>query len=120
MADRGDPLVDVEIIGEDFFLTRRRALWNFDRLHRMRERMRDLSRPVDRALEAEHPVDDVDVGEEVRDRPRVRFALDAIEEKHRTAIEMFLQAGDLEVGIDFDTGRQHITLSIEELERLAQ
>ena len=86
----------------------------------MRQRVCDLLYAVGRAFEREHLVDDIDVGEEICDGAGVRLAFHMIEEEDRPAVEMLLQAGDLEIGVDLDVGGQHIALRLQELQRLAQ
>ena len=117
VTNRRDVLVDVEIVGDDLFLTRRVALRDFHRLERPVHRIRNGSGAVHRAREPEHLVDDVDVGEEIRDHAGVRLALDMVEHQHRPAVEMLLEAGDFQVRIHGLVGDQQIPLRLEPRER---
>ena len=120
MADGGDVLVHVEVVGDDLLLAGRLARWHLDRLQGAVHGLGDLADAVHRSLEAEHLVDDVQVREEIGDRPRVRLALDAVEQEDRSAVEVLLQPRDLQVGVDLHVGLEHVALGLEELERTAE
>src|SRR6266508_3108194 len=120
VTDRSDVLVDVEIVCNDLFLTRRGALRHLDRRHRARQRICDLADAIDGSIEAEHLVEDTAVGKEIRNCASVRLAFHTIEEEHRTAVEVLLESGDLEIGIDLDVSGQNVALRLEKLQSLAQ
>ena len=50
----------------------------------------------------------------------VGLALDLVEQHRAAAIEMLLQSGDLEVGIDRLVGLDQVALRLEHLQRVAQ
>ena len=120
VPDRHHVLVHVLRILDDVFLARRLALRNLDRLERMRERIGELARALDVVLPAEHLVDDVDVAEQVGEHAVVRLALDVVEQHRAAAVEMLLQAGDFEVGVDRLVGLDQVALGLEPFQRAAQ
>ena len=48
------------------------------------------------------------------------FALHVVEQENRPAIEVLLQAGDLQIGIDFLVGDQHIPLTLQPRQHVRQ
>ena len=120
VADGGDVFVDVEIVGDHLLLARRPVLGHLPRLDRVIDGMGQLVGAIEGVLEAEHLVDDVGVGEQVGDGAGVGFAFDVVEHHHRTPVQMLLQAGDLEIGIDLLVGLDHVAFAFQPLQRGAQ
>lgn len=77
------------------------------------ERVRELPSPVAIVRPAELLVDDADVAEEVGDYSVGRLSLDADEENRATAVQMFLQSRDLEIGIDLLVCLDEIAFSLQ-------
>jgi hypothetical protein len=69
---------------------------------------------------AKHLVDDVDVAEEIRYHPAVRLTLDLVEQDGAAAVQVLLQTGDLEIGIDLFVGFDEVTLGLEPLQCASQ
>ena len=82
--------------------------------------MRELLHPVGIVLPAEHLVDDRHVAEQIGDDAMVRLAFDVVEQDRAAAIHVLLQAGDLQIGIDFLVGLDQFALGAQPLQRAAQ
>jgi hypothetical protein len=52
-------------------------------------------------LPAEHFIDDVHIAEQVVDLAMLRFALYIVEKNRTAAVQLFLNAGDFQIGINF-------------------
>ena len=120
VADRHDVLVDLEVVGDDLLLAGRVVLRDLHRGQGMGERVSQFAGPRHRRLPAEHPVDDIHVGEQVRDRPRGGVPFDVFEQDRTAAVQLLLHAGHLEVRIDRRVGFQEQILLLEPLQRAAQ
>jgi hypothetical protein len=120
VADCRNPFIDVQVVGDDMFLTRCFVLCDFDRLQWVIERSRDLSGPVDRTVKSEHAVDNIDVGEQIGDGASVGFPLDVFEQDRRPAIQVFLKSRDFEIGIDLLLCLYQISIGTKPVDRRAQ
>jgi hypothetical protein len=92
-------------------------------LHRGNRIAQRLHRPVlDPAwvLDVEELGDAFGAGEDVVADPRVRVALDPVEEEGSAAVEVLLDRGDLEVRIDLHIGADQLADGLEVLEGRAQ
>ena len=62
----------------------------------------------------------VDVAEQVGDDAMVGLVLDVLEQDRAPAVHVFLQPGDLEVGVDLLVRLDQVALRLEPRERAAQ
>ena len=76
--------------------------------------------PLGVALPPEHLVDHLDVAEQVGEHAVIGLALDLVENDRATAVEVLLQAGHLEIGIDLLVGLDQVALLAQPFERAAQ
>jgi hypothetical protein len=120
VPDRHHVLVHVVGLLDHVLLARRVALRDLHRLERVRERIGQLAGALDVVLPAEHLVDDVHVAEQVGDDAMIGLALDVVEQGRTAAVEMLLQPGDLEVGIDRLVALDQIALCPEPFQRVAE
>ncbi len=120
VADRHHPFVDVVRLVDDEFLARRLALRDLHRRNRMRQRVRQLLHPLGIVLPAEHAVDDRHVAEQIGDDAMIGLALDVVEQHRTAAVHVLLQAGDLEVRIDFLVGLDQFAGGAQPFQRRAQ
>ena len=120
VTDRHEPLVDVVRPLDHEFLTRRFALRNLHRLERMRQRIGEPLDALGIVLPAEHAIDDRHVAEQIGDDPMVRLAFDIVEQDRAAAVHMFLQTGDLQIGIDLLIGLDQLARRAQPFERRAQ
>jgi len=86
----------------------------------MAQCMGQFARPLPIVGPTKHLVDDVDVGKKVGDHAVVGLALHVVEQDGTTAIEMLLDAGNLQVGINRPVRLDEIALGLEPLEGAAQ
>ncbi len=110
VPDRHHVFVDVLGVHDDVLLNRGFALVDDFRLERMRQRVGELAHALGIVLPAEHLVDHLDIAEQVGDDAMMGLALDGVEQCRAAAVEMLLQAGNLEVGIDLPGGLDQIAL----------
>ena len=120
VPDRHHVLVDVLRILDHHLLARRHALHDLLRLERVGQRVRELAGAVGVVGPAEHLVDDVHVAEQVGEQAVVWLALDLVEQHRAGAIEMLLQTGQLEVGIDRLVGLDQVALGLQLFQHVAQ
>ena len=120
VPDRHHVVVDLFRVLDHDLLAGRDALHHLLRLDRMRQRVGELARAVGVVLPAEHLVDDVHVAEQVGDEAVVRLALHLVEQHRAGAIEVLLQAGHLEVGIDRLVALDQVAFGPEPVQRVAQ
>ena len=120
VPDRHHVFVDVLRVLDHHLLARRHALHDLDRLERIGERVRELPGAVGIVGPAEHLVDDVHVAEQIGEQAVVGLALHLVEQHRAGAIEMLLQAGELEVGIDRLVAFDQVALGLELLQHVAQ
>ena len=86
----------------------------------MRQRVCELARAFDVIGPSEHLVDDVHVAKQIGDDAMVGLALDVVEQHRAAAIEMLLQSGDLEIGVDRLVGLDQIAACLEPFECVAK
>ena len=120
VPDRHHVFVDVLRVLDHHLLARRHALHDLDRLERIGQRVRELAGAIGVVGPAEHLVDDVHVAEQIGEQAVVGLALHLVEQHRAGAIEMLLQAGDLEVGIDRLVGLDQVAFGLQPLQRVAQ
>ena len=117
VADGHDVLVDVEIVGDDLLLASGLGPWDFDRRERVGQGVGQLAGAIGRAIPAEHPIQYVVIGEQVRDRPNGGIARDVVEQDREAAVERLLDAGQLEITADRDVGLQQQALRSQPVNR---
>ena len=120
VPDRHHVPVDLEVVGDDLLLAGRLTRRHLHGGNRMGERVGQPARSVRRAVPAKHPVEDVHVGEQVGDGPRVGIALHVLEQQRVAPVQLLLHAGHLEIGVHRHRRFQQQTLLPQPLERSAQ
>ncbi len=88
--------------------------------NRMGDRIGEFSRAVGVIFPTEHLVDDVHVAEEIGDAAMLRLALDVVEKDRATAVQLFLDAGDFQIGVDLFLGDDDVAFFFHPLDRTAQ
>src|SRR2546430_15313079 len=81
-----------------------------------RSRLDDLVLELLRVVDVEQAGDARGAREDVVADPRVRIALDLVEEQGGAAVEVLLDRRDLEMGIDLDVGGDQLADCVEILE----
>ena len=119
VADRHDVVVGFGRFLVNLFLHRRVFLIDDDRRNRMRDRVGQFSGPIGVIFPAEHLVDDVHVAEQVGDAAMLGLALDVVEKDRAAAVQLFLDAGDFQIGVDFFVGDDDVPFFLHPLDRAA-
>jgi len=114
------PLPDVEIVGDHFFLAGGLRLRNFHGWDRMSQRVGEFARAVFRAVPAKQAIRDVHIGKEIGDHPGVGIALDVVKKNGQASVEVFLHAGNFEVGVNLHVCLEQIAFSPQPVQRASQ
>ena len=119
MTDRHDEVVCFRRFLINFFLHRRIFLIDDDGRDRMGDGVGEFSGAIGVIFPAEHLVDDVHVAEQIGDTAMLRFAFDVIKKDRAAAVELFLNAGEFQVGVDLFVGDNDVPFFFHPLDRTA-
>ena len=120
MAHRHHIIVHILRVLDHHFLTRRVLLGDDHRRQGMGQRLGQLHRAFAVVRPAEHLVHHIDIAEQIGHDPVVGLALHIVEQRRATAIQMFLQADNFEVGVDLLVRFDQIALGSKPLQGAAQ